>query len=81
MQYKEQKMKNNSPIHLTIVWRTRNTETIRKIREKFNLPPGMTINRETTAFVSPEEMELLREVERRGFIGIRFKRVSENETG
>ena len=66
-------MKNNAPIHLTIVWRTRNTETIRKIREKFNLPPGMTINRETKAFVSPEEMELLREVERRGFIGIRFK--------
>lgn len=65
-------MKSNS-IRLTIVWRTRNTETIRKIREKFNLPPGMTINRETTAFVSPEEMELLREVERRGFIGIRFK--------
>ena len=50
-------------IRLTVVWRTRNPETIRRIREKFNLPPGMTINRETPAFISPEEMELLREVE------------------
>lgn len=65
-------MKSNS-IRLTIVWRTRNQDIIRRIREKFNLPPGMTLNRETTAFVSPEEMELLREVERRGFIGIRSK--------
>lgn len=60
-------------VRLTIVWRTRNQEIIRRIREKFHLPPGMTINRETTAFVFQEEMKLLREVERRGFIGIRFK--------
>lgn len=66
---------NNEPIRLTIVWQIRNQDTIRRIREKFHIPPGMTINRETTAFVSvsPKEIEQLKELERKGFIGIRFK--------
>ena len=66
-------MRNNKPIRLTIVWHTRNQEMIRRIRERFHIPSGMTINRETLATVESENMELLREVERRGFIGIRFK--------
>ena len=48
-------------------------ETIRRIRQRFRLPPGMTVNRETPALLSPGDMELLREVERRGFVQVRFK--------
>lgn len=57
----------------TVVWRTRNAETIRRIRQRFRLPPGMTVNRETPALLPPGDMELLREVERRGFVQVRFK--------
>lgn len=63
----------NDTIRLTVVWNTRNGETIRRIRERFGLPSGMSINRETPATVRKEDMGLLEECARRGFIGIRYK--------
>lgn len=57
----------------TIYWKTKDRTSISRIREKFNLPNYMTVNGETPCNVRDEDMELLREVERRGFIKIRDK--------
>lgn len=48
---------------------------IRRIQRRFGLPTGVTVNGETPTAVdiSDEDMELLRETERRGYIQIRNK--------
>mgnify|MGYP003409390263 FL=1 len=38
--------------------------------EKFNIPNKMTVNRVTLVKIKEEDMEQLREVEKRGFIQI-----------
>ena len=38
--------------------------------EKFNIPNQMTVNRVTLVEIKEEDMEQLREVEKRGFIQI-----------
>ena len=53
---------------LTIYWVTKDESIRARIRKRFGIPWGMTVNKETTAEISDEDMELLREVERRGFI-------------
>lgn len=64
---------------VTIYWNTKHlaSEDVpvikRRIRERFNIPNYTTINGETTAEIRDEDMELLRETERRGFIQIRNK--------
>ena len=59
---------------VTIYFATSNTETIRKIRDKFGMPQtGMTVNGEQVADIKDEELGLLREVEKRGYIQIRKK--------
>lgn len=55
---------------LTIYWVTKDESIRARIRKRFGIPWGMTVNKETTAEISDEDMELLREVERRGFIQI-----------
>lgn len=45
----------------------------KKIRGRFNIPAYMSINGETTCDIKEEDMELLREVESRGYIQIRNK--------
>lgn len=56
-----------------IYWNTKDKECIRRIREKFNLSSYLSVNGETPADIKEEDMELLRETERRGFIKIRKK--------
>lgn len=58
---------------LTIYWVTKDAESIHRIREKFNLSPGITVNGETLAEIREEDIPLLRETEKRGFIQIRNK--------
>ena len=59
---------------MTIYFRTRNHDTIRRIRERFSMPMvGMTVNGELVADIKDDDMQLLREVERQGFIQIRNK--------
>lgn len=64
---------------VTIYWNTKhlNPEDVSKIKEKirnkFNIPDYTTVNRETPCDICDEDMELLRETERRGFIQIRNK--------
>lgn len=64
---------------VTIYWDARHLpkekaiETKNKIKEKFNIPNYTSINGETPCDIKDEDMELLRECERRGFIQIRNK--------
>ena len=58
---------------LRVYWSTKDESVHARIRKRFGIPFGMTINRETPADIREEDMEILREVEKRGFIQIRFK--------
>lgn len=51
-------------------WCTRNPSTIQRISERFGVN-GMTVNRESTVNLSNEELELLRECEKKGYIQVR----------
>lgn len=51
-------------------WHTRNPVTIRRISERFRIN-DMTINRESTVSLTAEELDLLRECEKRGYVRIR----------
>lgn len=59
---------------MTVYFRTSNHDTIRRIREKFGMPMvGMTVNGELTCDIKDEDIQLLQECERMGFINIRNK--------
>lgn len=60
---------------LTICWtaKGRQKECYESIREKFGIPSYMSVNHETPCDIREEDMEMLRECERRGFLKIRFK--------
>lgn len=60
-------------MRVTIYWVTKNSGAIHRMRQKFNISEGMTVNGENTVDVAEGDMELLRECERRGFIQIRRK--------
>lgn len=58
----------------SIYWRTKDISIIEKIRKRFNIPSGITLNGETPL---PEtfntEDPIFRETVRRGFIDLRKK--------
>ena len=58
-----------------IYYNTADWDIIRKIQAQFHLPECVTVNGETCqpCEVPAEQMELLRETERRGYIQIRQK--------
>lgn len=58
---------------LTIYWVTKDAESIQRIREKFNISSNTTVNGETPAKIREEDLPLLKETEKRGFIQIRNK--------
>lgn len=62
---------------ITIYWNTKHpkftSELKDKIRDKFNIPNYTTLNGETPCNIKDEEMDLLREVEKKGYIQIRNK--------
>lgn len=58
---------------ITIYWKTRNAETIRRIREKFKVPRYTSVNGETDADIPGDLMPLLEECERRGYVKLRYK--------
>lgn len=60
-------------MNVTICWITKNQAKMEKIRLKFGIPDYMSINRETPCDIKEEDLPLLRECERRGFIQIRNK--------
>lgn len=64
---------------VTIYWNTRHLDPKdvpkikKKIRDRFNIPNYTTVNGETPCEIRNEDMELLRETEKRGFIQLRNK--------
>lgn len=60
-------------MNVTICWVTKDREAIEKIRKKFGISSYMSVNRKTPCDIKEEDMELLRETEKRGFIQIRNK--------
>ena len=60
-------------VRLTIYWITNDRATNNKIRERFGIPYTMTVNGETEADIREEDMPLLEETQKRGFIQIRYK--------
>lgn len=57
-----------------IFFKTNNPATIRRIRERFGMPQvGMTVNGEQMADIKDDDLPLLRETEKAGFIQIRNK--------
>ena len=57
----------------TIYWTTKEQDKIVRIRKRFNLPDGMTVNGETTAEIKEEDLPDLRLTEKLGYIQIRKK--------
>lgn len=58
---------------ITIYWGIRSSDIIKRIRQKFNIPSYTSINHETECEINDEDINLLRETEKRGFIQIRNK--------
>ena len=59
---------------MTIYFATNHPDTIRRIRAKFGMTQtGMTVNGEQVADIKDEDLPLLQEVEKLGFIQIRKK--------
>lgn len=58
---------------VVIYWVTKDLDKIARIRERFGIETYRSVNGETPAEIREEDMELLRETERRGFIQIRNK--------
>jgi len=58
-----------------IYFKTNDWNIIHKIQQRFGLPSCVTVNGETCqpCDIKPEDMELLKETEKRGFISIRNK--------
>lgn len=60
-------------MRVTIYWVTRLPDIVRRIREKFNIPSYTSVNYETECEIRDENLPLLQETARRGFIQIRNK--------
>ena len=58
---------------VTIYWTTKDSGIIDRIRQRYNISQGMTVNGETDVEVNEQQLDELREVEKRGFIKLRFK--------
>ena len=59
---------------VTIYWENKSTSVIRKrIRDRFGIPHYMSVNGETQAEISEENMSDLMELVKRGFISLRNK--------
>jgi hypothetical protein len=53
-----------------IRWITRDKRLIERIRQRFNIPHYTTVNGYSPIEVSEEDMPVLQETKRRGFIGL-----------
>lgn len=58
---------------VTIYWSTRDGGLIDRIRKRFGISAGITVNGETVAEIDDCQLNELREYERQGFIKLRNK--------
>lgn len=59
---------------VTIYWVTRDGGLIDRIRRRFGISSGITVNGETETEVDSRQIDELREYERQGFIQLRNKK-------
>lgn len=60
-------------MRVTIYWRTKDGGLIDRIRKRFGISSGITINGETVAEVDSMQLNELKEYEKQGFIQLRYK--------
>ena len=60
-------------MRITIYWATKDGGLIDRLRQRFGISAGITINGETVAEVDEKQLDELREYERQGFIQLRNK--------
>lgn len=60
---------------VTIYWSTKDNGLISRIRKRFGISAGITVNGETVAEVDDGQLDELQEYERQGFIKLRNKRI------
>ncbi len=60
-------------MRVTIYWRTKDGGLIDRIRKRFGISSGITINGETVAEVDSRQLVKLKEYEKQGFINLRNK--------
>lgn len=70
---RDEYLKNRTGMKVTIYWNTKDEEKIKRIRERFGIGGYTNVNGESPAEIKDEDIDLLRETEKRGFIQIRFK--------
>lgn len=58
---------------ITIYWSTRDGGLIDRIRKRFGISAGITVNGETEVEINDGQLDELREYERQGFIRLRNK--------
>lgn len=58
---------------VTIYWSTKDGGLIDRIRKRFGISAGITVNGETVAEVDDGQLDELRDYERQGFIKLRNK--------
>lgn len=58
---------------VTIYWLTKDREAMKRIRDRFGIPAGITVNGETEAVIDESDFPLLQETANRGFFQIRYK--------
>lgn len=58
---------------LTICWTKKGRQCHKEICQRFHISDYMTVNHETPCDIREEDMPMLKECERRGFIQIRNK--------
>ena len=60
-------------MRVTIYWRTKDGGLIDRIRKRFGISAGITVNGETVAEVDEKQLDELKVYERQGFIKLRNK--------
>lgn len=63
-------MDTGNKTRLWVRWVTRDENTIERIRRRFGIPRYTTLNGFSPAEIQDEDMEILEETARRGFISI-----------
>lgn len=58
---------------ITIYWNTKDVALIDRIRQRFGISAGITVNGETVAEVDEKQLDELKVYERQGFIKLRNK--------
>lgn len=58
---------------ITIYWSTKDSGLIDRIRKRFGISAGITVNGETEVEINDGQLDELREYERQGFIRLRNK--------